>query len=192
MSIINDKIVYEIESLKFVMHELSKIADLLEQVRQFIADPRDEYHTMRDLYEWRAALHAHAARAWLDAGWPVVKSWRHHDGEECFGGGWFIVVTLLPTGQVSNHYPADKWDLFSVVPEADRAPAWDGHTAEEALSRIVAALDRGDGAPDQTDCVKGCTLGSGHSGACVAPGDQDISPPGGPGTVRPRTNQRRI
>lgn len=33
-----------------------------------------------------------------------MKSWRHHDGEKCFGGGWFIVTTRLPTGQVSNHY----------------------------------------------------------------------------------------
>ena len=74
----------------------------------------DEYHTLEELYEYRMLYNAHAAQGWLSAGIPVTKSWHHSDGEECFGGGWFIVTAQLPTGQVSNHYPAKDWDLFDV------------------------------------------------------------------------------
>jgi hypothetical protein len=39
----------------------------------------------------------------------VCKSYKHYDGEECFGGGWFIVMAELPTGQISNHYENRYW-----------------------------------------------------------------------------------
>ena len=95
----------------------------------------DEYHTLEELYEYRMLYNAHAAQGWLSAGIPVVKSWHHSDGEECFGGGWFIVTAQLPTGQVSNHYPAKDWDLFN-VPWVDVAPEWDGHTPQQAADRL--------------------------------------------------------
>lgn len=38
----------------------------------------------------------------------VCKSRRHSDGKKCFGSDdWFIVMAILPTGQVSNHYEAN-------------------------------------------------------------------------------------
>lgn len=102
------------------------------------SNPRDEYHTMRELYEYRMLYNAHAARAWARDG-LAVKSWKHSDGEPCFGGGWFVVVATLPTGQVTNHYRESDWDLFD-VPEVERPPAWDGHTPEVAVARLRAAL----------------------------------------------------
>lgn len=99
----------------------------------------DGHHTFGELYEYRMLYNAHAARGWFTAGIPVVKSWRHHDGEECFGGGWFIVTATLPTGQVSNHYKAEHWGLFN-VPEVRVAPVWDGHTPREAAIRLRLAL----------------------------------------------------
>ena len=45
----------------------------------------DEYHTMDELYEYRMLYNGHSARGWRAAGIPVVKSWRHSDGEPCFG-----------------------------------------------------------------------------------------------------------
>ena len=95
----------------------------------------DEYHTLEELYTYRMLYNAHAAQGWHAAGIPVVKSWHHSDGEECFGGGWFIVSAQLPTGQVSNHYPAEDWELFD-VPWVDVAPEWDGHTPEQAADRL--------------------------------------------------------
>ena len=99
----------------------------------------DGYHTFDELYRYRMIYHAWAVRAWQQAGYPVVKSRRHSDGEPCFGGGWFIVSAQLPTGQVSNHYEDKYWDLFD-CPEVGKAPDWDGHTPQQAADRIQNAL----------------------------------------------------
>lgn len=96
---------------------------------------RDEYHTMDELYEYRMLYNALAANTLAHL---AVKSWRHSDGELCFGGGWFVVYLNLPTGQVSNHYRAEHWGLFN-VPEVDTAPEYDGHTPAEAAERLRAA-----------------------------------------------------
>ena len=108
-----------------------------------IGEISDGYHTFNELYEYRMLYNAHAAKGWLEAGIPVVKSLRHSDGELCFGGGWFVVTATLPTGQVSNHYKEDNWDLFA-VPEVDCAPVWDGHTPDDAKNRLRAALMKGE------------------------------------------------
>ena len=100
----------------------------------------DKYHTLDELYEYRMLYNAHAANGWHQTGIPVVKSRRHHDGEECFGGGWFIVTAQLPTGQVSNHYPDADWDLFA-VPEVECAPEWDGHTPQVSALRLRQMLE---------------------------------------------------
>ncbi len=105
----------------------------------------DGYHTFDELYEFRLLYHAHAVRAWLASDIPVVRSWRHHDGELCFGGGWFIVAAQLSAGQVSNHYPAAEWSLFDGVPEVERPPAWDGHSSSDVAHRLRAALTDVDG-----------------------------------------------
>lgn len=68
-----------------------------------------------------------------------IKSHRHYDGEECFGGGWFIVMAELPTGQISYHYENRHWELFN-IPELDTAWEWDGHTPNEADDRIESYL----------------------------------------------------
>lgn len=95
----------------------------------------DGYHTFDELYEYRMLYNAHASHGWLAAGVPVVKSWKHSDGELCFGGGWFIVTATLPAGQVSNHYKAEHWGLFK-VPEVELPPAYDGHTPKAAADRL--------------------------------------------------------
>ena len=95
----------------------------------------DGYHTFDELYEYRMLYNAHAAHGWLAAGIPVVKSWKHSDGEPCFGGGWFIVTATLPAGQVSNHYEAKHWGLFR-VPEVELPPEYDGHTPHDAAMRL--------------------------------------------------------
>lgn len=105
--------------------------------RRTVAIQRDKYHTMQELYYYRALYNAHAAQGWLDAGIPVVKSWKHDDGTMFEGS--FIVTATLPTGQVSNHYRADLWDMFD-VPEVAFAPPWDGHDPEMAAQRLRDAL----------------------------------------------------
>lgn len=109
----------------------------------------DGYHTFKELYDCRAVLNAaffnllhrlEGTTAFFDRVYKVHKSWKHSDGEECFGGGWFIVTALLPNGmeksQISFHYPAQDWDLFK-IPELPRAAfKFDGHTTEDVVKRI--------------------------------------------------------
>lgn len=99
----------------------------------------DGYHTFSELYEYRMLYNAHAAHGWHAEGIPVVKSWHHSDGEPCFGGGWFIVVAILPTGQISNHYKSKYWGIFS-IPEVDLPPEYDGHTPQIVAERLHKAL----------------------------------------------------
>lgn len=103
----------------------------------------DDYHSMDELYYYRMLYNALAFNTWAEEPWnypQVSKSWKHSDGEDCFGGGWFIVVAELPTGQITNHYEAKHWDLFK-IPEVEVAPYYDGHTPEEAAERMKAYLE---------------------------------------------------
>jgi hypothetical protein len=97
----------------------------------------DGYHTFKELYAFRKAYNAALFNEWgLTGKFQVHKSWRHHDGELCFGGGWFIVVAVLPAGQISNHYEAKDWDLFKVQ-ETDKALfEFDGHTGADVIARL--------------------------------------------------------
>jgi hypothetical protein len=116
----------------------------------------DGYHTFNELYEFRKVYNAALFNEWAEqqetvkgvfdhngmnpirAKYDVHKSWKHHDGELCFGGGWFVVVAMLPTGQISNHYKAEDWDLFN-IPETETALyEFDGHTAQDVLQRLKA------------------------------------------------------
>lgn len=110
------------------------IEDLHYDKRMLISDG---YHTFKELYDFRAIYNAALFNEWAKQGkYDVHKSWRHHDGEFCFGGGWFIVVAVLPTGQISNHYPADRWDSFD-VPETEKALfPFDGHTSQDVIKRL--------------------------------------------------------
>lgn len=114
----------------------------------------DGYHSFDELYEFRKVYNAALFNEWaqqqqtsgsefvsLDVPrllpkYDVHKSWKHHDGELCFGGGWFIVVAVLPTGQISNHYEEKDWELFQ-IPEAEKAKyPFDGHSAADVLERL--------------------------------------------------------
>ena len=97
----------------------------------------DGYHSFNELYAFRKAYNAALFNELAANGkCSVHKSWRHYDGELCFGGGWFIVVAMLPSGQISNHYEAKDWDLFK-VPATERAMfPFDGHTGADVVARL--------------------------------------------------------
>ena len=108
---------------------------------EITGETSDGYHTFDELYEFRMLYHAafvnvsHGVAVLRGEAAPTVKSMLHSDGSEIFGGGWFIVVTDLPHGQISNHYETKHWDLFQ-VPSVDVAPAFDGHTSADVLDRL--------------------------------------------------------
>ena len=117
----------------------------------------DGYHTFDELYEFRKMYNAALFNEWGNPNttvrfrdnkefdgigshtgirYNVHKSWKHNDGELCFGGGWFIVSAMLPTGLISNHYKAEDWELFK-IPEVDKALyEFDGHTGQDVLLRL--------------------------------------------------------
>ena len=117
--------------------------DMVESESGLVIDENtsDGYHTFKELYEFRKAFNVALFNEWganLNKHYNVHKSWRHHDGELCFGGGWFIVVAVLPTGQISNHYKAEDWDLFR-IPEEDKALfPFDGHTGKDVIERLLS------------------------------------------------------
>lgn len=139
-----------------------KIIEMLEEKEAEIGSFSDGYHTFDELYEFRKVYNATLFNEWAkqitretafskdamgrttqivvgeSTKYDVHKSKKHHDGELCFGGGWFIVVAVLPTGQISNHYKMEDWDLFQ-VPEAETAKyEFDGHTPTDVLNRLKA------------------------------------------------------
>ena len=129
----------------------------------------DGYHTFDELYEFRKMYNAVLFNEWASNYYEILKnyedvdiktlhpeiqnflntikpkynvhkSWRHNDGELCFGGGWFIVSAMLPTGLISNHYKAEDWDLFK-VPEVEKAIyEFDGHTPQDVLVRLKSLI----------------------------------------------------
>jgi hypothetical protein len=97
----------------------------------------DGYHTFNELYDFRKMYNATAFNAWAKEGlYDVHKSKCHSDGLPCFNGGWFIVMAVLPGGQVSNHYELKDWDLFQCPEEPFVKHHYDGHTAQDVLNRL--------------------------------------------------------
>ena len=138
----NGRVVVEYNSLEEAgLHPDTK----LERINEL----SDGYHTYDELYEFRKMYNAVLFNEWASQeGWNgqmppkynVHKSWKHNDGELCFGGGWFIVSAMLPTGLISNHYKAEDWGLFK-VPEVEKALyEFDGHTPQDVLIRLKSLI----------------------------------------------------
>lgn len=118
----------------------------------------DKYHSIGELYEFRMMYNAALFNEWANSRMAVItgmkkgrryenrgeckynvhKSWKHEDGEQCFGSDkkWFIVCAMLPDGLIFNHYKAEHWDLFN-IPEVEKALyEFDGHTGKDVLERL--------------------------------------------------------
>lgn len=116
------------------------IDDLQKQIDSLPYSERealsDGYHTFKELYDFRLIYNASLINEWHYQGfYNTHKSKRHSDGEECFGGNYFIVMATLPTGQISNHYPLKDWGLFKCI-EKVKADPWDGHTSQDVVDRL--------------------------------------------------------
>ena len=110
----------------------------LDQIVDDIGEISDGFHTFNSLYEQRLYLFAALVNTYSDSAW---KSYRHSDGEECFGGGWFIVGIDTPKGSYTYHYENKHWDLFKCK-ELNRAPEWDGHTDKD-VERVLSLSKEG-------------------------------------------------
>lgn len=118
---------------------LTDTNELIEQLGDFKGHISDGYHTFNELYEFRKVFNAALFNEWAKQNkYFVHKSIRHHDGELCFGGGWFIVVALLASGQISNHYEEKDWHLFEVRAVEKAQFEFDGHTGKDVLERLTS------------------------------------------------------
>ena len=133
----------------------TKLKDAKEKDQKEVTEnTSDGYHTFKELYEFRKAYNVALFNEWAkikqgtfneemqihdwSPKYDVHKSKRHNDGELCFGGGWFIVVAQLPSGQISNHYKMEDWDLFK-IPEHEKAKyPFDGHTGKDVIQRLCS------------------------------------------------------
>jgi hypothetical protein len=123
------------------LKEVQELVDSLPENEKELIN--DSYHNFQELYNFRKMYNAALFNEWAQGKYysyeplyNVHKSIRHHDGELCFGGGWFIVSAMLPTGLISNHYKMEDWDLFR-IPTKDKALyPFDGHTAQDVLTRL--------------------------------------------------------
>lgn len=92
----------------------------------------DGYHSFNDLYDHRNSLFTLLCNVWHQLSW---KSKRLSDGTE--QRGWFIMGLRQTKGnQISYHLPIHYWDLANHVKELERAPDFDGHTADDVLKRL--------------------------------------------------------
>lgn len=98
-----------------------------------IGDLSDGYHSFNDLYYQRLVLTATIVKQNKSRCW---KSFKHEDGQPCFGGGWFIVGIDTPEGTYTYHYEAKDFDLF-LCQELPVAKHWDGHTDKD-VARLLS------------------------------------------------------
>ena len=102
-------------------------------------DYSDGYHSFNELYEFRKTYNSALFNEWSKQGkYNVHKSEKHFEGDICFGGGWFIVVAVLPTGQISNHYELKDWELFKCEEVSKAKFPFDGHTSKDVITRLNA------------------------------------------------------
>ena len=124
-----------------VMYELLEKAKEIEKEQSKIDEnTSDGFHTFKELYDVRMSLNAALFNQWAKfdiSTYDVHKSWKHNDGELCFGGGWFIVCAKTPFGQISFHYPESEWEYFN-IPEVEKAKyPFDGHTTKDVIARLL-------------------------------------------------------
>jgi hypothetical protein len=101
----------------------------------------DGYHTFGELYAHRSALLVLVMKAHPEMSWYATL----HADDSPMPDGYFIAGMDPPTGQITYHLRMDPWiDYLRVtrVRELLRAPAWDGHTSTDALSRLMRWIDQ--------------------------------------------------
>ena len=98
-----------------------------------IGDFSDGFHTFNELYHQRAILFAAIVNQNKSISW---KSYKHENGELCFGGGWFIVGIDTPEGSYTYHYENKYWNMFDCQ-ELKHGKHWDGHTDKD-VTRLLS------------------------------------------------------
>ena len=124
-----------VESMNIPFPDMDNLAPMSE--KQVVNLLNEYYFINQELYDFRLTYNALLFNNWNKYDeYEVYKSKKHHDGELCIDGEYFIVVAILPSGQVTNHYHIKDWDLFK-IPVYDKVKdEFDGHTSKDVLQRL--------------------------------------------------------
>ena len=126
-----DKLKQDIKNLQQIKQDLERLQKQDDDIKS--GELSDGYHTFNDLYYQRCILFATLVNQNKKTSW---KSYKHEDGELCFGGGWFIVGIDTPLGSYTYHYENKYWDLFQCK-ELECGKHWDGHTSKD-VDRLLS------------------------------------------------------
>jgi hypothetical protein len=99
----------------------------------------DGYHAFDELYDHRITLWIALCRVMTEKYHRCDDvSWRsklHSDGTSF--PGWFVLGMFYDPGeQMTYHLPLSRWEETDFAKELDKAPDFDGHSAEDVLQRI--------------------------------------------------------
>ena len=101
----------------------------------------EQEEQIQELYDFRLIYNALLFNEWSKHDTiEVYKSKKHSDGELCFDGEWFVVVAILPTGQITNHYHIKYWDYFQIKEYPQVKDEFDGHTPIDVLNRLKSMV----------------------------------------------------
>lgn len=129
----SDNIKQDIDWKCEVINKMTKEEVCKEFGIKDIGDFSDGFHTFNELYHQRAILFAVIVNQNKSISW---KSYKHENGELCFGGGWFIVGIDTPEGSYTYHYENKYWDMFDCQ-ELEHGKHWDGHTDKD-VTRLLS------------------------------------------------------
>lgn len=104
-----------------LQHKVTRLEKQIEAMK-------DEYHTMRDLYEHRTALFGFMC--------SILPSWKsklHNDGS--MYDGYFIAG--IENQPISYHMPLDRFDMFPAK-EIEKAPEWNGYTPHDVVISVLS------------------------------------------------------
>lgn len=101
----------------------------------------EQEEIIQELYDFRLIYNALLFNEWSKHDTiEVYKSKKHSDGELCFDGEWFVVVAILPDGQITNHYHIKYWDYFQIKEYPQVKDEFDGHTPIDVLNRLKSMV----------------------------------------------------
>lgn len=97
----------------------------------------DGYHTFGELYDHRIELWILVCSIMekISVSYHTWRTKKHSDGEEI--EGWFVLGMNMKAGQqITYHLPMDRWNDCAFANEIHMAPEFDGHTADDVLTRL--------------------------------------------------------
>ena len=110
--------------------------DLITVEVKDLSKVSDGYHTIEELYDHRCLLFLAVLKTQKEPNGWISK--RHSDGSTY--EGWFVAGYYLDSidKSITYHLPNKYWDLAldCKVFKFEKAPDWDGHTADDVLKRL--------------------------------------------------------